>query len=459
MITKNSFIQIILASSILLETVFFILYRNNLPSSAINLALIIGAVAITYIMSSIGFNAYRNRNPAGIHVDKKIYTRRMHTGELNYFEVTIHNKTPNSLPAVKAVDIFPASFKLVEGSSTCSTSIDAHGKVTYSYVLMANERGGYTFGPTEIYLSDALGYVMDRYEIDTRSKIIVYPPLNRYVGKRIKKPSEHLAAGTKTSKRKGCGFDYVGSRRFIVGDELKMVDWKYFARTNQPGTKEFLIERNIDIMMVIDCSDTMNCSDGKVTLLDACADGCSYLVRQFFKQGDKVGVMTCTSVGMTFRTPVSGRVESQKVLGEIASIEARRGDADLEKCLKYAMNRITNKTLFFIFTDKRDASAVSRINQQIRCSGHDALFIIPYVDCRRCASILSPQETARHSPGYVHAVLEMFYQEEQTELKRFVHELASRGIKAIPASTDRMIETIDKRMSLQTRIGAGGGIQ
>lgn len=436
MLSRYSVLIMILGCSVFLEAVFLLLFRNQIPQTAISLALVLGTVTMVYIFVGISFTAIRNRNLGGLSVTRVMSARRMHVAEFTYVEITVKNPTTGRFDAVRIVDYYPESFSIVDGSNCCAVTLPPYSTVSFAYILRANERGSYRIGNTEIYAGDPCGYTLDYRKFENGTRIVVYPPVAKHVKKRLRKPSEQKTTGTKFAKKKGRGFDYVGSRRYITGDEIKLIDWKYLAKTAEPGTKEFHVERNIDVMLVIDCSESMNTSTGRETKLDACADGCTYLAYQFLKQGDSVGVMACGPKKSGFIPPGHGNEAYHRVLSTIASIEGESGKTDIFKYIAHSLKSYQTRTIFFIFTDNSDASELVRTANLIREFKHDVVFIIPFIDVKHYGNTLYLSEAKRHNPVYVSALAHVLFIDEAVRISAVVDRLKKLGVKSIVASTD-----------------------
>jgi uncharacterized protein (DUF58 family) len=77
---------------------------------------------------------------------------------------------------------------------------------------------------------------------------------------RIKRPAARVAgshAATHASRFRGRGVDYVESRVYQPGDDLRQMDWRLTARSGKPHTKLFQEEREQSILLLIDHNPSM----------------------------------------------------------------------------------------------------------------------------------------------------------------------------------------------------------
>lgn len=83
----------------------------------------------------------------------------------------------------------------------------------------------------------------------------------RHAGKEL--PALHLnrsqnpLSGMLTSNFKGRGIDFAEVRQYEPGDDVRTIDWRVTARTQEPHTKLFQEERERPVMFLVDQSGSM----------------------------------------------------------------------------------------------------------------------------------------------------------------------------------------------------------
>ena len=83
----------------------------------------------------------------------------------------------------------------------------------------------------------------------------------RLRARRLARPSARVRgshAATHTSRFRGRGVDYVESRAYQPGDDIRQMDWRLTARSGRPHTKVFQEEREQSILLLIDCNPGMH---------------------------------------------------------------------------------------------------------------------------------------------------------------------------------------------------------
>lgn len=66
-----------------------------------------------------------------------------------------------------------------------------------------------------------------------------------------------LTNGVRQTRIRGRGMEYEESRAYVVGDDVKTMDWRVMARTGEAYTKVFAEEKERSLMLAVDLSSSM----------------------------------------------------------------------------------------------------------------------------------------------------------------------------------------------------------
>jgi uncharacterized protein (DUF58 family) len=83
----------------------------------------------------------------------------------------------------------------------------------------------------------------------------------RLRARRLARPAARVGghqSATHASRFRGRGVDYVESRNYQPGDDIRQMDWRVTARTGRPHTKVFQEEREQSILLLIDANPSMH---------------------------------------------------------------------------------------------------------------------------------------------------------------------------------------------------------
>jgi len=60
--------------------------------------------------------------------------------------------------------------------------------------------------------------------------------------------------GERRSKKRGAGVEFADHRRYVVGDDLRHIDWNIFGRLDQLFLKIFLVDQDLSVHILLDVS-------------------------------------------------------------------------------------------------------------------------------------------------------------------------------------------------------------
>ena len=71
---------------------------------------------------------------------------------------------------------------------------------------------------------------------------------------RARRAVEDLLGGEYHSVFKGTGIAFEEVREYQPGDDIRAIDWNVTARMGHPFIKRFIEERELTVMLLVDCS-------------------------------------------------------------------------------------------------------------------------------------------------------------------------------------------------------------
>lgn len=212
----------------------------------------------------------------------------------------------------------------------------------------------------------------------------------------FKKANSHSVGMLKTNF-KGTGLQFKEHQIYTFGDDIRFIDWKILAKTSHPYVKTFNEERNVEIVVVIDASNTMLTGFNGVSKLQASIEICCLLYLLAKESGDFVHAIIVAD--QIIHVPKkSGEVgishfistlEENKILTEHGAVNLERDIGDgVDKMQKYLsiMKHLNSKreiVLLSDFNDFLDSSVLKKV--LYRSNVH-------------CFQLLSPLDEAQSLP-------------------------------------------------------------
>lgn len=139
----------------------------------------------------------------------------------------------------------------------------------------------------------------------------------------VRRRTQHLLDGEYGSIHRGRSMDFDDLRDYVVGDEVRDIDWKATARSGRPLVKRYVATRQHGVLFVADTGRSMAAMTGADSTKRELAVLATGLIGQLtLRHGDSVGLVA---------GPVMGRVGGTS---GIAHVPFGRGDAHLEQILR-----------------------------------------------------------------------------------------------------------------------------
>ena len=322
-------------------------------------------------------------NIEDLRVHRELEKEKVFKDDFVHVKVIIENTGKNSFDFLEIRDYFnPQLFRLILGENFISTRIDSKGIIKFSYVLEPKVRGEYPLGPLSVTVKDRLGFnSLERIIPDSVTDILVYPPYEDI--KRIEilgsKRSLQLNYGLQRSKQKGLGSEFFGMRKYVFGDQFRLIDWKASARTQKLIVKEFESERDVSVMILVDSSSTMAGGAIENTKFEYAIRACMLLTKVALTRRDKVGVFTFSDKkNFNFLKPGGGQDQFYQVLDFVARVKPQ-GKCKIVEAIDFFTRRFQKRSLLFIISDlESDTKELKMAIRKLVPFNHTIMIINPF---------------------------------------------------------------------------------
>ncbi|MCK4849743.1 MAG: DUF58 domain-containing protein [Phycisphaerae bacterium] len=180
-------------------------------------------------------------------------------------------------------------------------------------------------------------------------------------------------SGRHSSYRKGGCVEFAEHRPYSPGDEIRLIDWRVFARSDRHYIKQFEEETNLQALLLVDASGSMEFGHSTVSKLRYAQVACACLSKLMLGQADAVGVAVVDSIIRSF-TPARSNPSHFGALLEGLSKANGGGETSLAEILQQVTTLIKRRGLIIIFSDCFDnLEALLNALSCLRARGHDLL--------------------------------------------------------------------------------------
>ena len=172
---------------------------------------------------------------------------------------------------------------------------------------------------------------------------------------------------------KGQGMDFDEVREYQPGDEVRNIDWNVTARLNTPFVKQFVEERELTVMLLVDLSASGLFGSGTQTKQELAAEVTAVLAFAAHRNNDKVGLTLFTERVEKYVPPAKGQRHALRVVRDILHHEPAERGGDLRHALQHLQKTFRRRAVLVIISDFLDLLPDSALQQANR--RHDVVAI------------------------------------------------------------------------------------
>lgn len=238
------------------------------------------------------------------------------------------------------------------------------------YHVEPQQRGANRFG--DIYLRCRSRWGLWRLfdQRPLRQEVRIYPDIQAVHGMELLARRNRAAeTGLKLSRLRGRGSEFDRLRDYRRDDEFRHIDWKATARRQQLISREFVVERNQNILLVLDAGRSMcNALEG-ITHLDRALNAAIVLSYVALRQGDNVGLLAFSNRVERWVRPVRGAGGIQTIIRHTYDLAPRFEASDYGLMVQELRRRYRKRSLVVLLTyalDELHLASISRHARELR---------------------------------------------------------------------------------------------
>jgi len=179
--------------------------------------------------------------------------------------------------------------------------------------------------------------------------------------------------GGHRSPQKGSSTEFAEYRSYQLGDDLRRVDWRLFARSDRLHVRQYENETQLRIFTVLDASASMDFTSrpGALNKLDFARLSLAGIATLAQRQGDAFGLGIAGAELADFLRARSTSSHWQTFIGRLENFQPQRQTA-LARSLETLAEIIPPRSLVVIASDfYEDLPALQAALSRLRYEGHD----------------------------------------------------------------------------------------
>jgi len=281
----------------------------------------------------------------------------------NIVELVLENQGSTDMKG-KVLDECPPAFM----SSPRETHIDLQpGETTvFRYQVRPKERGAEMFPATFVRFMAPLGLCEVQHRLATQQAIDVYPNIKAIQEFDILNQRGKLSLmGVRRTRYRGQGTEFESLREY-ADDDFRRIDWKTTARRGKLVVRDYEVERNQAVFIMIDASRHMLSEAAGRRKIDHVLDTALLVMHAADRAGDQVGLIVFAERVLKFVPPRRGRTHINMLLDGIHDLSAAPVEANYQAAMQTFASRWPRRALVVLFSDVDEPREAKALLQAIK---------------------------------------------------------------------------------------------
>ena len=229
---------------------------------------------------------------------------------------------------------------------------------------------------------------------------------------------------------RGAGTEFDSLREYVIGDDVRSIDWRATARRSEVVVRTWRPERDRRVLIVLDTSRTSAARIGDVPRIDASMEAALLLAALASRAGDRVDLIAHDRRVRAQVAGTSGPRLLPALADALAPIDPSLVEADWASAVAVIRQRLSQRALVVLLTALEPAAVTSGLLPVIAPLAHDHTVVLASVADPEVADLATHRASA--SEVYDAAAA------ERTEIERasVLVRLRQRGVEVVDALPD-----------------------
>ncbi len=369
----------------------------------------------------------------------RLIEEQYHVGYAASYRLKVENTGSTTLKA-RLRELLPGALQPNEHLYSFWLEPGESASLTVRFVPKA--RGRFPLPATTLRIRHPLALLAYQETLaEGKDEIVVYP------GRPAAETSVLIArarvldeAGARVVRRRGHDSDFESLRDYVVGDDLRFIDWKATARRAQPQVRQFQMERNAEVILALDCGRLMGNLVRGVSKLDLAITPVLDLAAVAIQRGERVGLIAFDSRVLAYVPPRGGIRQIGLITQTLAGLDTGFEQTSFTRAVGHLQVHHKKRSLVVVFTDFTDEISSRDLQLVLTALSrrHVLLFVAvgdPHLD-----------DILEETPATASAAFQKGVAAELTlERRRVIHSMNRAGVLALDADPFRMTARLINR--------------
>jgi len=223
-------------------------------------------------------------------------------------------------------------------------------------------RGRHPLPAVAVRALGPLGLGAWHHRVGEEGEVLVYPdlPSARRIALAVAR-GRFLEGGERARGPLGLGTDFESIRDYLPDDDVRQVNWRATARMGRPMSNQYRVDRDRELMCLVDCGRLMAAPLGELTRLDAAVDAVTAVALVADELGDRCGTVAFDSEVRRHVRP--RRDGGRAVVRALFDVEPAAVESDYELAFRIAEG--AKRSFVLVLTDLLEASAAESLVEAV----------------------------------------------------------------------------------------------
>jgi uncharacterized protein (DUF58 family) len=410
-----------------------------LPSFFLIAKLILLALIVFFLIDILIIFFKRNGVKA-----TRILPEKLSNGDNNPIDIFVKNYYPFKIKT-EIIDEIPFQFQKRDFS--IFESLLPKAEKTIRYTLRPTERGEYNFGRLLIYVKSPLQLIAKRFEFNNKQMLPTYPSFIQLRRFDLIAMAYRNMYGIKKVRRIGHTMEFEQIKEYVLGDDIRTINWKATAKRNQLMVNQFQDEKAQPIYSIIDKGRVMKMPFNGLSLLDYAINSTLVISNITLKKGDKAGIAT-------FSKKIENRVVAERrssqmnlILEALYNIKTDFKESDFGVLYADIKRNIKHRSLLFLYTNFETLDGLDRQLAYLQSIAKNHVLVVVFFENTELEELIN-KKVNDIKDIYHQTIAEKFIYEK----KLIVKELKRRGVYSILTKPENLtVDVINKYLEFKSR--------
>ena len=375
----------------------------------------------------------------------RILPEKLSNGDQNPITLTIENFY--TFPVyVRIIDEIPEQFQVRDFK--IDRKLKASSVAELQYQLRPTERGEYHFGNLNIYVTSVFGLIARRFTFDDSSMVPTYPSFIQLRKYDLLAISNNLHQyGIKKVRRLGHTMEFEQIKEYVMGDDLRTINWKATAKKNELMVNQFQDEKSQPVYSVIDKGRVMKMPFEGLSLVDYAINAALVISNVALKKQDKAGMFTFSKKVENIVVAERRTSQMNLILESLYNVNTDFYESDFSRLYADVKRNIKQRSLILLYTNFETLDGLYRQLPYLKGIAKSHLLVVIFFKNTELNSLIK-DEAETIQQAYDKVIAEKF----AFEKRLIVNELKKYGIYSILTTPENLtIDTINKYLEIKAR--------